>query len=70
MCGVFPLVQTEPGSCALTRAADRTSVLPGLARDHHGHEDPVGGAGRREDPDQDAPGKLRHRHQADPRKRL
>ena len=70
MCGVFPLVQTEPGSCALTRAADRTSVLPGPARDHHGHEDPVGGAGRREDPDQDAPGKLRHRHQADPRKRL
>ena len=69
MCGVLLLVQTEPGSRALTRAAAWTSVLPGPAQDHHGHEDPAGRVGRREDQMQDDPGKLRHRHQADPRKR-
>ena len=69
MCGVLLLVQTEPGSRALTRAAAWTSVLPGPAQDHHGHEDSVGRVGRREDQMQEDPGKLRHRHQADPRKR-
>ena len=64
------LVQRKPGSRALTRAADRTSVLPGPAQDHHGHEDSAGRVGRREDQMQDDPGKLRHRHPADPRKRL
>ena len=70
MCGVLLLVQTEPGSRALTRAAAWTSVLPGPAQDHHGHEDSAGRVGRREDQMQDDPGKLRHRHPADPRKRL
>ena len=46
MCGVLPLVQRKPGSGALTRAADRTSVLPGPAQDHHGHEDSAGRVGR------------------------
>ena len=64
MCGVLLLVQTEPGSRAMTRAAAWTSVLPGPAQDHHGHEDPAGRAGRREDPMQDDPGKLRHRHRS------
>ena len=62
--GVFPLDEREPGSWALRRAATRTPVLPGLAQDHHGHEDPAGRAGRREDPMQDDPGKLRHRHRS------
>ena len=63
------LVHSKLGSCVSWRAAVWTSVLPGPAQDHHGHEDPVGRVGRREDQMQDDPGKLRHRHQADPRKR-
>ena len=65
--GVFPLDEREPGSWALRRAATRTPVLPGLAQDHHGHEDPAGRVGRREDQMQDDPGELRHRHRREPR---
>ena len=64
--GVLPLDEREPGSCALTRAAAWTTVLPGPARDHHGPEDPVEEAGHRDDQDQDDPGELRHRHPAEP----
>ena len=65
--GVLPLDEREPGSCALTRAAAWTTVLPGPARDHHGPEDPVEEAGHRDDQDQDDPGELRHRHLLSPR---
>ena len=64
--GVLSLDEREPSSCALTRAAAQTSVLPGPARDDHGPEDPVDGAGHRDDQDQDDPGELRHRHPAEP----
>ena len=37
---LLPLVETKPGSRALTRAAAWTSVLPWPAQHHHGHEDP------------------------------
>ena len=70
---LLPLVETKPGSRALTRAAAWTSVLPWPAQHHHGHEDPEARARedfRRGDQDQGSgQGKLRHRHQADPRKR-
>ena len=70
---LLPLVETKPGSRALTRAAAWTSVLPWPAQHHHGHEDPEARARedfRRGDQDQGSgQGKLRHRHEADPRKR-
>ena len=56
------LAHRKPGSCGSRRAAVWTSVLPGPAQDHHGHEDPAGRVGRREDQMQDDPGKLRPHH--------
>ena len=68
MCGVPPLDEREPGSCALRRAATPTSVFPGPAQDHHGHEDPGRRACedfRRAKQDQEGgQGKLRHRHRS------
>ena len=64
---VLSLVEKKLGSCALRRAAAWTAVLPGPAQDHHGHEDPAGRVGRREDQMQDDPGKLRHRQRREPR---
>ena len=43
------LVQGKPVSCALRRAAVRTSVSPELTQDHH--EDPEDQAGRHDDQD-------------------
>ena len=62
VCGVLLLDEREPDSCARRRAAAWTAVSPGPAQDHHGHEDPAGRVGRREDQMQDDPGELRPRH--------
>ena len=68
VCGVLLLDEREPDSCALRRAAAWTAVSPGPAQDHHEHEDPVDGAGRRDDQDQDGlGGELRHRQRREPR---
>ena len=64
---VLSLFEKKLGSCALRRAAAWTAVSPRPAQDHHEHEDPVDGAGRRDDQDQDGLGELRHRHRREPR---